>query len=239
MVVAFGAGGTLDTLARIVSPKLSEMWGQQVVVENRAGAGGNIGAAQASQAAPDGYTLHFGAQTLAVNVTIAPYKGFDPVRDLEPVVFVGTAQDVLMVPPDFPAKTVQELIDIAKKRPGELNYASAGPGTSGHLATVLFSELTGVQLQHVPYNSLSQGVMDIMSGRISVWIVTLGGHLGNITSGKVRALAVSGESRAEQLPERADLQGDRRAVRRGDELVRHLRAQGHAAARSSRRSTAT
>ena len=200
MVVAFGAGGTLDTLARIVSPKLSEMWGQQVVVENRAGAGGNIGAAQASQAAPDGYTLHFGAQTLAVNVTIAPYKGFDPVRDLEPVVFVGTAQDVLMVPPDFPAKTVQELIDYAKKRPGELNYASAGPGTSGHLATVLFSELTGVQLQHVPYNSLSQGVTDIMSGRISVWIVTLGGHLGNITSGKMRALAVSGEAAPSSFP---------------------------------------
>ena len=150
---------------------------------------------------PDGYTLHFGAQTLAVNVTIQPHKGFDPVRDLVPVIFVGTAQDVLMVPPQFPAKTVQELIDIARKRPGELNYASAGPGTSGHLATVLFSELTGVQFQHVPYNSLSQGVMDIMSGRISVWIVTLGGHLGNITSGKVRALAVSGESRAEQLPD--------------------------------------
>jgi tripartite-type tricarboxylate transporter receptor subunit TctC len=200
MIVAFGAGGTLDTLARIVSAKLSELWGQQVVVENRAGAGGNIGAAQASQAAPDGYTLHFGAQTLAVNVTIAPHKGFDPMRDLDPVVFVGTAQDVLMVPPDFPAKTVQELIAIAKARPGELNYASAGPGSSGHLATVLFSELTGVKLQHVPYNSLSQGVMDIMSGRISVWIVTLGGHLGNITSGKVRALAVSGESRADQLP---------------------------------------
>jgi tripartite-type tricarboxylate transporter receptor subunit TctC len=201
MVVAFGAGGTLDTLARIVSSKLSDMWKQQVVVENRAGAGGNIGAAQAAQSAPDGYTLHFGAQTLAVNVTIQPHKGFDPTRDLVPVVFVGTAQDVLMVPPQFPAKTVQELIDIAKKRPGELNYASAGPGTSGHLATVLFSELTGTHFQHVPYNSLSQGVMDIMSGRISVWIVTLGGHLGNITSGKVRALAVSGETRAEQLPD--------------------------------------
>jgi tripartite-type tricarboxylate transporter receptor subunit TctC len=201
MIVAFGAGGTLDTLARIVSQKPSDMWGQQVVVENRPGAGGNIGAAQASQAAPDGYTLHFGAQSLAVNVTIQPHKGFDPVRDFEPIVFAGTAQDVLLVPPQFPAKTVPELIDIAKQRPGELNYASAGPGTSGHLATVLFSELTGVRLQHVPYNSPSQGVMDIMSGRISVWIVTLGGHLGNITSGKVRALAVSGERRAEQLPD--------------------------------------
>jgi len=200
IMVAFGAGGTLDTLARIVASKLSEMWKQQVVVENRPGAGGNIGSAAAAQSTPDGYTLLFGAQTLAVNVSIAPYKGFDPVRDLAPVVFVGTAQDVLMVPPNFPAKTVQELIEIAKTRPGELNYASAGPGSSGHLATVLFSELTGTRFQHVPYNSLSQGVMDIMSGRISVWIVTLGGHLGNITSGKVRALAVSGESRAEQLP---------------------------------------
>ena len=200
MVVAFGAGGTLDTLARIVSQKLSEMWGQQVVVENRPGAGGNIGSAAAAQSPADGYTLLFGAQTLAVNVTIAPFRNFDPVKDLEPVIFVGTAQDVLMVPPQSPVKTVPELIAYAKARPGELNYASAGPGSSGHLATVLFSELTGVQLQHVPYNSLSQGVMDIMSGRISVWIVTLGGHLGNITSGKVRALAVSGEGRAEQLP---------------------------------------
>lgn len=199
-IIAQTTGTSVDTLARILGNRMGEFMGQQFVADNRAGAGGTIGAEIASQAAPDGYTLHFGAQTLAVNVTIAPYKGFDPVRDLEPVVFVGTAQDVLMVPPAFPAKTVHELIDIAKKRPGELNYASAGPGTSGHLATVLFSELTGVKLQHVPYNSLSQGVMDIMSGRISVWIVTLGGHLGNITSGKVRALAVSGESRAEQLP---------------------------------------
>jgi tripartite-type tricarboxylate transporter receptor subunit TctC len=201
VIVAFGAGGTLDTLARIVSGKLGEMWGQQVLVENRPGAGGNIGAAQAAQAAVDGYTLHFGAQTLAVNVTIQPHKGFDPVRDLEPVVFVGTAQDVLMVPPDSPARTVQELIALAKKRPGELNYASAGPGSSGHLATVLFSELTGTHFQHVPYNSISQGQMDIMSGRIAVWITTLGGQLGNIASGKVRALAVSGETRADQLPD--------------------------------------
>jgi tripartite-type tricarboxylate transporter receptor subunit TctC len=200
MVVAFGAGGTLDTLARIVSGKLSDMWGQQVLVENRPGAGGNIGAAQAAQAPADGYTLHFGAQTLAVNVTIQPHKGFDPVRDLEPVIFVGTAQDVLMVPPNSPARTVPELIDIARKKPGELTYASAGSGSSGHLATVLFGELTGTHFQHVPYNSISQGQMDIMSGRIALWITTLGGQLGNITSGKVRALAVSGNARAEQLP---------------------------------------
>jgi tripartite-type tricarboxylate transporter receptor subunit TctC len=201
MVVAFGAGGTLDTLARIVTAKLGETWGQQVLVENRPGAGGNIGSAAAAQSPADGYTLLFGAQTLAVNVTISPYRNFNPVTDLAPVIFVGTAQDVLMVPPQSPLKSVKELIAYAKQRPGELNYASAGPGSSGHLATVLFSDLTGVKLQHVPYNKLSQGVMDIMSGRISVWIVTLGGHLGNIKSGKVRALAVSGDNRAEQLPD--------------------------------------
>src|SRR3954469_18181939 len=107
MVVAFSAGGTLDTLARIMSQKLSEAWGQSVVVENRAGAGGNIGAAAAAQSAPDGYTLHFGAQSLAVNVTIAPQRGFDPVKDFDPVVLVATAQDVLMVPADSPIKSVK------------------------------------------------------------------------------------------------------------------------------------
>jgi tripartite-type tricarboxylate transporter receptor subunit TctC len=201
MVVAFSAGGTLDTLARIVSQKLSEAWGQSVVVENRAGAGGNIGAAAAAQSAPDGYTLHFGAQSLAVNVTIAPQRGFDPVKDFDPVVLVATAQDVLMVPADSPIKSVKELIDHAKAHPGDLNYASAGIGSSGHLATVMFSQLAGLKLQHVPYASQPQAITDIMSGRISLWITTLGGQIGNIRAGKVRALAVSGNARSELFPE--------------------------------------
>jgi tripartite-type tricarboxylate transporter receptor subunit TctC len=201
MIVAFPAGGTLDTLARIISQKLSEMWGQSVVVENRAGAGGNIGAVVAAQAAPDGYTLHFGAQSLAVNVTIAPQKGFDPVKNFDPIILVATAQDVLMVPPDSPFHSVKELIDYAKARPGELNYASLGPGTSAHLATVLFSDLAGIKMQHVPYSSVSQAATDVISGRVAVFIPTLGGHLGNIKAGKVRALAVSGSVRAEQLPD--------------------------------------
>src|SRR3954466_14596708 len=127
VVIAFPAGGSIDTLGRILAGKLAEQWGQNVVVENRPGAGGNLGAAAAAQAAPDGYTLHLGAQTLAVNVTIAPYQGFDPVRDLEPIMLVATAQDVLMVAPHSPYKTVQDLIADARKRPGELNYASLGP----------------------------------------------------------------------------------------------------------------
>jgi len=201
IIIAFAAGGTIDTLGRIVAQKLSEAWGQSVFVENRPGASGNIGAAAAAQAPPDGYTLHLGGQVLAVNVTLAPMKGLDPVKDFEPIMWIATAQDVLMVPPQSPFRTVKDLIDYAKAHPGELNYASLGIGSSGHLATTLFSDLAGIKLQHVPYTSYSQAVTDMISGRISLWITTLGGAVGNIQAGKMRALAVSGRTRAAQLPE--------------------------------------
>jgi tripartite-type tricarboxylate transporter receptor subunit TctC len=201
MVIAFPAGGTIDTLGRILSQKLTEAWGQNVVIENRPGGGGNIGAAAAAKAAPDGYTLHLGAQTLGVNVTLQPSKEFDPVKDFDPIMLVATAQDVLLVPPTSPFKSVRELIDYAKAHPGELNYASLGTGTSGHLATVMFADLAGIKLQHVPYTSVSQAATDVMSGRIAVFPPTLGGHIGNVTAGRMRALAVSGASRAAQLPD--------------------------------------
>src|SRR3974390_2304888 len=201
IIVAFPAGGTLDTLARIIAQKLGDTWGQSVLVENRPGAGGNIGAASAARAAPDGYTLHFGAQSLAVNVTISPYQGFDPVRDFDPIILVGTAQDVLMVPASSPFNSVSELIAYAKAHPGRLNYESLGPGTSAYLATALFSELAGIKMQNVSYSSLAQAATDLMSSQVSLFIPTLGGHIGNIKSGRIRALAVSGATRAEQLPD--------------------------------------
>ncbi|HEY4405411.1 MAG TPA: tripartite tricarboxylate transporter substrate binding protein [Xanthobacteraceae bacterium] len=201
MVVAFSAGGTIDALARILAQKLSERWGQSVLVDNRGGAAGNLGAMAAAQALADGYTIHLGAQSLATNVTMAPLPNFDPRRDFDPVMAVATAQDVLMVPPDAAARSLPEWIAYAKARPGELNYASLGTGSSGHLATVLFAQVTGLKLEHVPYTGVSQAVTDIVAGRISVWLATLGGHLGNIQSGRVRALAVSGEGRAPSLPE--------------------------------------
>jgi tripartite-type tricarboxylate transporter receptor subunit TctC len=201
LLIAFPAGGTIDTLGRILAQKLTEAWGQNVVIENRPGAGGNIGAAAAAKSAPDGYTLHLGAQTLAVNVTLQPSTEFDPVKDFEPIMLVATAQDVLLVPPNSPFRSVKELIDYAKAHPGELNYASLGTGTSGHLATVMFSELAGIKLQHVPYTSVSQAVTDVISGRIAVFLPTLGGHLGNVAAGRMRALAVSGTARATQLPD--------------------------------------
>jgi tripartite-type tricarboxylate transporter receptor subunit TctC len=201
IIIAFAAGGTIDTLGRIVAQKLGEAWGQSVFVENRPGASGNIGAAAAAQSPPDGYTLHLGGQVLAVNVTLAPMKGLDPVKDFEPIMWIATAQDVLMVPPNSPFRSVGELIAYAKSHPGELNYASLGIGSSGHLATTLFSDLAGIKLQHVPYNSYSQAVTDMIAGRISLWITTLGGAVGNIQAGKMRALAVSGRARAAQLTE--------------------------------------
>ncbi len=228
MVVAFSAGGTIDALGRILAQKLSEQWGQSVVVENRGGAAGNLGALAAAQAAPDGYTVHLGAQSLATNVTMAPVPNFDPRRDLAPVIAVATAQDVLMVPPDAPARSLPEWIAYAKARPGELNYASLGTGSSGHLATVLFAELTGLRLEHVPYTAVAPAVTDIVAGRISVWLATLGGHLGNIQSGRVRALAVSGLGSRAVAARCSDLRGARRCLDGGVDLVRPLRAQGHA-----------
>jgi tripartite-type tricarboxylate transporter receptor subunit TctC len=201
IIIAFAAGGTIDTLGRIVAQKLGDAWGQSVFVENRGGASGNIGAQAAAQSPPDGYTLHLGGQVLAVNVTLAPIKGFDPVKDFEPIILIATARDVLMVPPDSPFRTVQDLIGYAKAHPGELNYASLGLGSSGHLASTLFGDLAGIKLQHVPYTSVSPAVTDIMSGRISLWITTLGGAVGNIQAGRMRALAVSGHERAAQLPD--------------------------------------
>src|SRR5438270_8490873 len=156
LLIAFPAGGTIDTLGRILAQKLTEAWGQNVVIENRAGAGGNIGAAAAAQAAPDGYTLHFGAQSLAVNVTIAPYQTLDPVKDFDPIILAATATDVLVVPLASPFHTLRQLVDYAKAQPGELNYCSLGVGTSSHLSTVQFADITGLKLQHVPYTGFSQ-----------------------------------------------------------------------------------
>jgi len=201
IIIAFSAGGSIDTLGRIIAQKLSEAWGQNVVVENRPGGGANIGAVAAAQSAPDGYTLHLAAQSIAVNATLAPVKGFDPATDFAPVILIATAQDVLIVPPDSPFRSVKELVAYAKAHPGELNTGTMGPGTSSTLATILFGMEAGIKLQHVPYTSSSTVQTDLMTGRVSLLIPALGGYLGHIEAGKVRPLAVSGRMRAAQLPE--------------------------------------
>ena len=201
LIIPFPPGGSIDTLGRILTQKLGEIWRQSVFVENRPGAGGNVGSEVAAQAAPDGYTMNFGGQFLAANVTIAPAHGFDPVKSFAPIILAATGQDVLMVGPNSPFHSIKDIVDYAKAHPGEVTYASLGVGSSGHLATTLFSEVTGIKLQHVPYNSFGQAVTDVGAGLVSIWISTLGGSIGQIEAGKLRALAVSGPTRAVQLPD--------------------------------------
>jgi tripartite-type tricarboxylate transporter receptor subunit TctC len=201
IVIAFSPSGAIDVLGRFIAQHLSEMWGQQVVVENRPGGSGNIGAAAASQAPPDGYTLHFGAQTLAVNVTLSPSTAFDPVNSFEPIMLAATAQEVFTVAVQTPFSSVKDVIDYAKANPGKLNYGSVGIGSSAHLATALFSDVVGIRMQHVPYSQMSQGISDVLSGRTEVWFTTFSGPLPHIKSGKIRAFAVTGPKRAAQLPD--------------------------------------
>ena len=205
MVIAFSPAGAIDILGRLIADKLSQMWGQQVVVENRPGGSGNIGAAAAAAAQPDGYTLHFGAQTLATNVTLSPTTAFDPVTSFDPIVLVASSQEVFQVSAVTPFQSVREVIDYAKANPGKLNYYSVGIGSTSHLSTVFFMDVTGTKMQHVPYSQMSQGMNDLFSGRTEINFGPMGSSIGNIRSGKMRALALSGPARSRLLPEVATL----------------------------------
>jgi tripartite-type tricarboxylate transporter receptor subunit TctC len=201
IIIAFSASGAIDILGRFIADKLSQMWGQNVIVENRPGGSGNIGAAAAAAAQPDGYTLHFGAQTLAVNVTLSPTAAFDPIKSFDPIMLVGTSQEVFQVSAVTPFKSVQEVIDYAKAHPGKLNYYSVGIGSTSHLTTVFFMDVTGVTLQHVPYSQMSQGINDLISGRTEISFGPMGSSIANIRAGKMRALAQSGVVRSKLLPD--------------------------------------
>jgi tripartite-type tricarboxylate transporter receptor subunit TctC len=201
VVIAFSPSGAIDILGRFIADRLSQMWGQQVVVENRPGGSGNIGAAAAAAAQPDGYTLHFGAQTLATNVTLSPATAFDPVTSFDPIILVATSQEVFQVSAVTPFQSVKEVIDYAKANPGKLNYYSVGIGSTSHLTTVFFMDVTGTKMQHVPYSQMSQGMNDLFSGRTEINFGPMGSSIGNIRSGKMRALALSGPARSKLAPE--------------------------------------
>ena len=201
VVIAFSPAGAIDILGRLIADKLSQIWGQQVIVENRPGGSGNIGAAAASTAPSDGYTLHFGAQTLAVNVTLSPTTAFDPVTSFEPIMLVSTSQEVFQVSTVTPYKSVQDVIDYAKANPGKLNYYSVGIGSTSHLSTVLFMDVTGTRMQHVPYSQMAQGITDVLTGRTEINFGPMGSSIGNIRESKMRALALTGPVRSTLLPE--------------------------------------
>jgi len=198
-IVAFAAGGSLDRVARIVAPRLSEGLGQQVVVDNRPGAGGNLSAEIAARANPDGHTLYVTSAALVVNVSLYRKLGYDPLKDFAPVTVLGAADNVLLAHPSLPAKTVGDLIALARQSPGRINYASSGNGTSGHLAMELFMHLAAIKLTHIAYKSIAQAQADLVAGQIPLFFPTVPGALPFIRAGRVVALAVSGEKRSGAL----------------------------------------
>ena len=200
-IVAFAAGGSIDLLARLFAQKLSENLGQQIVVDNRPGAGGNLSAEISARSAPDGYTIYICAPSLVVNAALYTKITYDPIRDFAPVTLLASVQNVLVAYPGFPAKSVQELIALATSKPGQINYASTGSGSSGHLVMEMFRSQAGITLTHVPYKTIGQTTADLISGQVSLWFPTIPGALPHIRGGRMRALAVAGAQRSPALAE--------------------------------------
>jgi tripartite-type tricarboxylate transporter receptor subunit TctC len=191
----------VDVVARVVGHGLAQRWRQQVVIDNRPGAGGNLSAEIAAHAPPDGYTLYMSSASLVVNPSLYRKVAYDPLRDFAPVTLLASVQNVLVANPSMPAKTVAELITLAKKTPGTINYASTGSGSSGHLAMELFKTMAGIDLTHVPYKAAGQAQVDLVAGQVSLWFPTIPGALPFIKSGRMNALAVSGATRSPALPD--------------------------------------
>jgi len=201
-VVAFPPGGGTDIIARSIAQKLAERLAQQVVVDNRPGAGGNIGTDIVAKSAPDGYTLLMGsAGPLAINASLFDKMPFDPIRDLAPVTLAASTPNVLVVHPSLKAATVNELIALAKARPGEINFASSGHGTPAHLAGELFNSMAGVKLVHVPYKGAAPALADLLGGQVQLMFSTMPPALPHVKDGKLRALAVTSSKRSRAMPE--------------------------------------
>ena len=201
IVVPFAASGAVDIIARLLGQKVSESWGQPIVIDNRAGAGGNIGAEMVSRSPADGYTYLMHTQAFAVNISLQKDQSYHPVRDFSPLMLLASTSGVLEVTPSLPVNNVKELIALAKAQPGKLSYASSGIGSSSHLNVELFKDLVGIEVTHVPYKVLSQSMNDLMSGQVQIYIAPLPAQVSYIKSGKVRPLAVSGARRSPVLPD--------------------------------------
>jgi tripartite-type tricarboxylate transporter receptor subunit TctC len=200
-ILGFAAGGPTDIVVRIIGQHLSEKLGQQFVIENRPGAGGNLATQAVVAAPPDGYTILAIAHVHAINATLYKQLPYNFIRDIEPVAGMVQMPNVMEVHPSLPVKSVAEFIGYAKANAGTLSYASAGNGTSAHLATELFKAMTGIQLLHVPYRGSGPALVDIMSGRVQVMFDTLSSSIPHIRDGKLRALAVTTATRSEALPD--------------------------------------
>jgi tripartite-type tricarboxylate transporter receptor subunit TctC len=201
IIVPFPAGGTVDFFARVISTKLSDALGQSVLVENRAGAGGNIAAEAVAKAAPDGYTLLMGSEIIAINTSLYSKIGYDPVKDLAPITLVGTVPNILIVHPGLPVNSVNDLIALANKTPGKISFASTGQGTSTHLSSELFKLMAHVDMLHVPYKGGPPAIADLISGQVNMMFINMPTGISHVRSGKAKILAVSSIKRVSQLPD--------------------------------------
>jgi tripartite-type tricarboxylate transporter receptor subunit TctC len=202
MVVGFPPGGGTDVVARVISQKLTEWWGQAVTVENRAGATGTIGADAVAKSAPDGHTLLMGhVNSTGIAPNLFAKLPYDPIKDFVAIAYVGYVPNVLAIHPSVNAKNVKELVALAKSQPGKMNYASSGNGSTQHLAGELFKQLTGTSIVHVPYKGSGDAIKDLLSGTVNMNFDTMPPVLPHIQAGKLRGLAISTPKRLAQLPD--------------------------------------
>ena len=201
LLVGPAAGGPTDALMRAVASKLTETWGQQVVVENRPGAGNTIAPTIAAKATPDGYTLTYCGISDAIAPALYHKLGYDLLRDFAPISLIGTTANIFVVHPGVPARSIQELIAYARANPGKLNYASTGVGISTHLSMELFKAMTKTDIVHVPYKAAASATVDLLAGRVAAQITNLPGQVENVRAGKVRALGVTTLKRSARLPD--------------------------------------
>ncbi len=200
IVVPYGAGGSVDAIGRTLAQELSSRLGQPVVVENRVGAGSNVGSTFVAKAPPDGYTLLLTSPGNAVNVTLFKQMPYDVKTELTQVAVVGRAPGILLVRPDFPANNVKELVAMAKKEPGKLNFGSGGPGSSEHLAGEMFKTLAGIDMTHVPYKGGAAVINDILAGQIQVFFTNQANVIGQIKGNRVKVLGVASNQRSALVP---------------------------------------
>jgi len=201
LIVPFPPGGGTDTMARAIAPKLSEYLGQQVVPENRGGAGANIGAELAAKSAPDGYTLLLNTITNAIGASLYTKLNYELVRDFAPITQLATTPHILVVHPSVPVKTVKEFTAFTRARPGDLTYSSSGNGSAAHLAGELFSSLTGTKMVHVPYKGGGPSMIALVGGEVSLCFATMPSAVGFVRADKLRGIAVTTEKRSPSMPE--------------------------------------
>ncbi len=201
LVVTYPPGGGADLMARLVAPKMGEALGQTVVVENKPGASGQIGASEVARAAPDGYTLMLDASSFAVNPSLYARLPYDPAKAFAPLAVLALYPNMLVVTPSFPPKDVKELVALAKAKPGSVAFASSGNGSAQHLAGELFKQRAGVDMQHIPYKGGGPAMNDVIGGQVPVFFANVASGLAHVKGGKLRALAVTGAKRASSLPD--------------------------------------